>query len=406
MILTQCAVCATELGLTLGKKCGRCSTRYCGAECQVQHWKEGGHDTLCKKIKKAGGAEQYHANKKYTEAVTVAVEKCAEDTKGQTCFICTQAVHWKTKEGLVRGCSCRGTAGFAHVSCLVEQAKILVADAEERHLDDDQWARWSTCSLCGQDYHGVVSCAFGWACWKTYLGRPETDWTRLSAMTQLGNGLSSAGHREEVLSMRETELSMWRHLGARDADLFDVQTNLAIAYGELGRLESALEIKRDVYFGRLRVNGEEHERTLIAAINYAAPLAELKRFEEAKTLLRKTMPVARRVLGESHELTLQMRSNYAGALCKDTGATLDDLREAVTTLEETQRIARRVLGGEHAFTVEVEGNLRHARAALAARETPEAEKLAQDAFRTARAKIAQERSELANAMAAMTTGDA
>ena len=25
MILTQCAVCATELGLTLGKKCGRCA---------------------------------------------------------------------------------------------------------------------------------------------------------------------------------------------------------------------------------------------------------------------------------------------------------------------------------------------------------------------------------------------
>ena len=39
MILTQCAVCATELGLSLGKKCGRCSTRYCGAECQKQHWK-------------------------------------------------------------------------------------------------------------------------------------------------------------------------------------------------------------------------------------------------------------------------------------------------------------------------------------------------------------------------------
>ena len=52
MILTQCAVCATELGLTLGKKCGRCSTRYCGAECQKKHWEEGGHDQLCKKIKK------------------------------------------------------------------------------------------------------------------------------------------------------------------------------------------------------------------------------------------------------------------------------------------------------------------------------------------------------------------
>ena len=36
----------------------------------------------------------------------------------------------------MRGCSCRGTAGFAHVSCLAEQAKILVAEAEENNLDD------------------------------------------------------------------------------------------------------------------------------------------------------------------------------------------------------------------------------------------------------------------------------
>ena len=81
MILTNCAACAAPLGLTKGKKCGRCSTRYCGPACQVQHWKEGGHDKLCKKIKKAGGAEQYHADKKYKEAVAVAVEKYADDTK-------------------------------------------------------------------------------------------------------------------------------------------------------------------------------------------------------------------------------------------------------------------------------------------------------------------------------------
>ena len=78
MILTQCAVCATDLGLTRGKKCGRCSTRYCGAACQAQHWKEGGHDQLCKKIKRAGGAEQYNANEKYAEAVTVAATAWGE----------------------------------------------------------------------------------------------------------------------------------------------------------------------------------------------------------------------------------------------------------------------------------------------------------------------------------------
>ena len=86
------------------------------------------HKQICKKIHRGGNAEQYYADKKYKEAVAVAVEKCADDTKGQTCFICTQALHWKTKEGLVRGCSCRGTAGFAHVSCLAEQAQILFAE--------------------------------------------------------------------------------------------------------------------------------------------------------------------------------------------------------------------------------------------------------------------------------------
>ena len=138
MLLTKCASCAAELGLTSGKKCGRCATRYCGPACQKKHWEEGGHDKLCRKIKKAGGAEQYHANKKYAESVTIAAEACAEDTKGQTCYICTQALHWKTKEGLVRGCACRGTAGFAHVSCLAEQAKILYAEAEDADapLDD------------------------------------------------------------------------------------------------------------------------------------------------------------------------------------------------------------------------------------------------------------------------------
>ena len=65
-----------------------------------------------------------------------------------------------------------------------------------------------------------------------------------------------------------------------------------------------------------------------------------------------------------------MRLIYALALCKNTGATLDDLREAVTTLEETERIARRVFGGAHPLTTGIEDELRKARAALRARETP------------------------------------
>ena len=46
---------------------------------------------MCKKIHRGGNAEQYHADKKYKEAVAEAVEKCADDTKGQTCYICREA---------------------------------------------------------------------------------------------------------------------------------------------------------------------------------------------------------------------------------------------------------------------------------------------------------------------------
>ena len=56
----------------------------------------------------------------------------------------------------------------------------------------------------------------------------------------------------------------------------------------------------------------------------------------------------------------------------DPAATLDDLREAVERLEDTARTSRRVLGGAHPLTKGFESELRDARAALRARETPPA----------------------------------
>ena len=226
------------------------------------------------------------------------------------------------------------------------------------------------CSLCEQHHHGVVMHALGWACWKTYVGRPERNWARSKAMTVLGNGLYEANHDEDALTVRETKLSMELRLGAPEENILVAQSNLANTYQVLGRREEALQLKRDVYSGRLKLSGEEHRNTLIAASNYANSLVRLERFKEAKSLLRKMMPVARRVLGESHELTLKMRWHYARAIYEDDGATLDDLREAVATLEDAGRVARRVLGGTHPTTGGIEGAQQEARAALRTRETP------------------------------------
>ena len=129
-------------------------------------------------------------------------------------------------------------------------------------------------------------------------------------------------------------------------------------------------MRQEVYSGRLKLNGKEHEETLRAANNYASSLVLLQRFEVAKALLRSTVPVARRVLGGGHEITLKMKRTYATALYMDPAATLDDVREAVTTLEETEQTARRVLGGSHPTFAGTAALLRDARAALRARETP------------------------------------
>ena len=267
----------------------------------------------------------------------------------------------------------------------------MVADAEENNLDikvrNERWLRWSACSLCEQEYHGVVQCALGWACWKTYVGRPEADWARVTAMSVLGNGLSEAERHEDALVVGEAELSTLRRLGESEHNILTAQTNLACTYSSLGREEDALRLKRDVYSGLLKLHGKEHEHTLQAANNYASSLGRLQRFEEAKALLRRMMPEARRVYGDSHQFTLRMRKNYAGALCKNDAATLDDIREAVTTLEDVERTARRVLGGAHPTTSNVEQTLRDARAALAAREGDDVssvcEAVASANFRTA-----------------------
>ena len=145
MILTQCAVCATELGLSLGKKCGRCSTRYCGPECQKQHWKEGGHDKLCKKIKKQAAPNNITQIRTTRRPSRSRPEACAEDTKGRRAGICTQALE---NEGGPRArVRVPRDGDFAHVSCLAEQAKILVAEAEENNLGakafNERWERWT-----------------------------------------------------------------------------------------------------------------------------------------------------------------------------------------------------------------------------------------------------------------------
>jgi len=139
---------------------------------------------------------------------------------------------------------------------------------------------------------------------KTYVDRPEMDIARRMAMSQLGNGLTGAGHHEDAMFVQEAELSMQRRLGSSGVSMLALQSNIANTYQAIGRSKEALQMRRDVYLGCLKLKGDESIDTVRAACNYAAGLSECNRFEETKALLRTTMPVARRVLGGTHPMSL------------------------------------------------------------------------------------------------------
>ena len=351
MILTHCAQCAAPLDHK-APRCGICKTRYCGRPCQEQHWKQGGHNAICQEIKRGGGAEQYHADKKCAEAVAAAVEACADDTKGQTCFICTQALHWKTKEGLVRGCACRGTSGFVHVSCLAEQAKILREEAEANNLDNEahiaRWRRWHRCSLCEQNYNGVVCCALGWACWKTYVGRPEGDVARRSALAQLGLGLSGTDQYDEALTVFQAEAdALKRFAPAEEITADDNASNIALCCGELGLYEEALEIERRIYDRDVASGAADTEDSFITAKQLAATLRKLGREAEAKSFLSERVVEAERALGPDNETVLCLRRNYAIALSDAPGhLPLSDIIKARAILEDVLSRRRRIWGAK------------------------------------------------------------
>jgi len=290
--------------------------------------------------------------------------------EGQTCYICTEAVHWKTKEGLVRGCACHTTEGFVHVSCLLEQAKILVAEAEENNLDDkamdERWELWFACNLCEQGYHGVVRCALGWACWKTYLGRPETDQVLGLAMSLLADGLLKVKNCKGALEVCEVYLDTCRRYPESEdidetIDIYTIQSN---CLSKLGMHSNALEVDRRAYKLSIEEYGDSASTTFTHANNLACSLINLGLYSEAKTLLYKSLKECICEHGDEHYTSLRLRETSAQLLYKDPEATEDDLLEAEAMLGGLVQFSRQRYGANYPGTVQLQTFLDRAKLLL------------------------------------------
>ena len=373
MILTTCAVCAVPLTHEAPATCAKCDTRYCSATCRHSHWRSG-HRGLCPEIRRAGGAEQYNANEKYKEAVAVAVKECAEDTKGQTCYICLED---GSEEGLVRRCACRGAAGVAHLSCLAKQAKILCDEAEEDdERYDESWNKWNKCGMCKQHYHGMAINALGWACWKSYVGLPEADDKRCAALRALSHCIA-VDDRDgaSAICIHQANIdSVRRFMPDEEGLLLHATTNLALAYKSVGRDSEALALQREVY-AQSKELGDEDDVFFSTVTDLALSLMEADLWGEAKTLLREHLTAASDSLGADHLETLYARLYYAESLLYDDGdgeTTYEqdraDYLESERIAADVLRRAERIYGSGHPVTVEAQDILKEAREDIAANE--------------------------------------
>ena len=141
------------------------------------------------------------------------------------------------------GCGCRGSAGWAHLPCLVEAAT--------HSLDT-----WHSCPTCTQEFSGEMQLGLALARCEQAQGLPRVDEDRLMAADRLGVALSDA----------------------RDYT------------GALPLLEEVLEVSRIV-------DGDDDVNTCASMCNLASLLSDMDRGSEARPLLEEALAAQRRTLG-------------------------------------------------------------------------------------------------------------
>ena len=158
---------------------------------------------------------------------------------------------------------------------------------------------------------------------------------------------------------RRSRLPLERRRGAPEEAVLATQNNLATTYYELGRLEQALSLRRDIYSGHLRGRdlGPLHHNTLGAALNLSTSLVDAGNYAEARAFMRDQMELARRAFGADHPVTLDFQWGYSRAFTLDKDVSAEQLAEVATTLEKTLEISQRVCGREHPRTCSVRGEL-------------------------------------------------
>ena len=289
---------------------------------------------------------------------------CAADiTADATCYICQEDA---TREGIVRGCACRGTNGLLHLSCLARMAR---AGLEGERCTE----KFQRCVMCNKRYHGDVATALGWDAWKAYGTRPGGDPFRRFALQFLGLALieasqeyNSKSYAQESLRVTQVALIEYERYCPNPAAMLVVKVNLSNCYNILDRLDEALAVQREVFDGYCQLKPPPSpDDPFIAAGNLSCTLNKMGLFAESESFLRNQIDVATSALGPNNQETLRLRHNLTSTARMNPAASRIQLIQACSDLQDIIERLRLNFGASHPSTQTAESSLLKTRKRLA-----------------------------------------
>lgn len=270
------------------------------------------------------------------------------------------------------GCACRGSAGFAHIACLIGYATVEFGKSIKSRA-------WDECNMCKQKFTGSVELAMAREWFRqSKLHRDQArgavqqrlaDRIHLDAGDSLANALfNGKKHQDEALALfRKLHTESTRVHGVSHPRTLGIAGNLGAALSGIGvfqqaeqvlRLASAEAAARQVEYPNGEAGFPASElRKLMRSIdgNLAATLMNNGKNDEAGRILQRLVEMHRSDVGPNDLSTLTCECNLAAHISR----TPHRLREASEMIIDTLGRSLRQAGAEHPFTKHVSTSLSH-----------------------------------------------
>ncbi|KAL7547733.1 hypothetical protein ACHAWF_011010, partial [Thalassiosira exigua] len=230
-----------------------------------------------------------------TSSAPPASSESAPPPKDAVCFICLNGDPDNEGKPIVRDCSCRGDAGFAHLSCLSQRAnrKTMEVHTKGPRGDlNDIMEVWEKCPKCHQKYQRQVALGMARSFLSSVEGVAYADIPQLMGLNMLLNIMHGMDYAQDPELREEGKRAATRLISviqsSDEGDFADMHYN--IAYLTLARF-SEVEGTKDgyeealQYYKKLRQwhksRGDESKvKYIIAAIDSVKSLRDRREMEE------------------------------------------------------------------------------------------------------------------------------